>query len=314
MDFTMVLLGPDVDQSWPEEIRQAVPGITLKVFADARDAAGALEEAEAAYGTVPPELFPRAKKLRWICASRAGLGGAWFYPALVESDVVVTNMRGSYNEHLAAHAVAFLLAFARRFDHYLPQKRWQRGPHMIDLPAKTALIVGVGGAGAEAAKLCAALGMRVLGIDPRVIGAPAGMADLAGPERLDARLGEADFVILTTPETPQTVGLFNAMRFAAMKRGSYFINIARGRCVVTGDLVAALRSGHLAGAGLDVADPEPLPADNPLWSMPNVLITPHVAIAGAPYREKWLEILIENCRRFAAAESLINVVDKRNWF
>jgi len=95
---------------------------------------------------VPPELLTRATKLRWICAARAGLGGAWFYDALVKSDVIVTNMRGSYNEHLAGHAVAFLLAFARRFDHYLPQKRWQRGPEMIDLREKTVLIVGVGGA------------------------------------------------------------------------------------------------------------------------------------------------------------------------
>src|SRR5215813_3545760 len=146
-------------------------------------------------------------------------------------------MRGSYNEHLAGHAVAFLLAFARRFDHYLPQKQWRRGPEMIDL---------------------------------------------ATPDRLEERLGEADFVILTTPETPDTVGMFNARLFARMKRGAYFINIARGRCVVTADLVEALRSGHLAGAGLDVADPEPLPADHPLWSMPNVLITPHVAIFGTP--------------------------------
>jgi hypothetical protein len=142
-----------------------------EAFTNANDAAADLETAEAAYGTVPPELFARAKNLRWICAARAGLGGAWFYDALVKSDVVVTNMRGSYNEHLAAHAVAFLLAFARRFYHYLRQKRWQRGPQMIDLPAQTVLIVGVGGAGGEASKLCAAFGMRVLGIDPRDQGA-----------------------------------------------------------------------------------------------------------------------------------------------
>ena len=263
---------------------------------------------------MPPELFARAKNLRWICAARAGLGGAWFYDALVKSDVVVTNMRGSYNEHLAAQAVAFLLAFARRFDHYLPQKHWQRGPQMIDLPAQTVLIVGVGGAGGEASKLCAAFGMRVIGIDPRVTQAPPGMTELAGPERLESRLGEADFVILTTPETPETVGLFNTRLFAQMKHGSYFVNIARGRCVVTDSLVEALRSGHLAGAGLDVADPEPLPADHPLWAMPNVLITPHVAIYGTPYRDKWEAILIENCRRFAAGEPLLNLVDKEKWF
>jgi phosphoglycerate dehydrogenase-like enzyme len=314
MSFTILLLGPDVDPSWPAKISAAVPGAIARVFSDPGEAADAIETADVVYGAVPPELFGRAKKLRWICASRAGLGGAWFYDALVNSDVVVTGMHGSYNEHLSTHAVAFLLAFARRFDHYLPQNSWRRGPGMIHLPDQTVLIVGVGGSGSVASKLCAAFGMRVLGIDPRVKDPAPGMVDLATPDRLDARLAEADFVIVTTPETPQTLGLFNAARFACMKRGAYFINIARGRCVVTQDLIAALRSGHLAGAGLDVADPEPLPSDSPLWAMPNVLITPHVAIYGTPYREKWEAILLENCRRFAAGEPLLNMVDKTNWF
>jgi len=314
MSFKLLLLAPDLDPTWPDKIQLAVPGVDVKAFSDPQDAVDDIADADAAYGTVPPDLLARAKKLRWICAARAGLGGAWFYDALVKSDVIVTNMRGSYNEHLAGHAVAFLLAFARRFDHYLPQKHWQRGPGMIDLPSQTVLIVGVGGAGGEASKQCAAFGMRVLGIDPRVKVPPVGMSELATPDRLDDRLGGADFVIVTTPETPDTLGMFNARRFALMKRGAYFINIARGRCVVTADLVAALRSGHLAGAGLDVADPEPLPDDHPLWRMPNVLITPHVAILGTPYRLRWERILLENCCRFAAGEPLINVVDKRLWF
>jgi len=149
---------------------------------------------------------------------------------------------------------------------------------MIDLPSQTVLIVGVGGAGSEASKLCAAFGMRVLGADPRATELPVGMTDLFTPERLEERLGEADFVIVTTPETPETLGMFNARLFSRMKRGAYFINISRGGCVVTEDLIAALRSGHLAGAGLDVVDPEPLPPDSLLWEMPNVLITPHVGI------------------------------------
>src|SRR5882724_10829041 len=210
MSFKILLLPPDVDASWPEKIRQAVPGAVVKAFEDPQDARIDIEDADAAYGTVPPELFARAKQLRWICAARASLGGAWFYDALVKSDVVVTNMRGSYNEHLAAHAVAFLLAFARRLEHYLPQTQWQRGPQMVDLPTQTVLIVGVGGAGGEASKLCAALGMRVIGIDPRVIEPPPGMAELFMPDRLAERLGEADFVIVTTPETPETLGMFNA--------------------------------------------------------------------------------------------------------
>jgi phosphoglycerate dehydrogenase-like enzyme len=141
------------------------------------------------------------------------------------------------------------------------------------------------------------------------------MTELVGSERLDEMLPRADFVVLTTPETPQTRGMFNAARFALMKRGSYFVTISRGVCVVTGDLVEALRSGHLAGAGLDVADPEPLPPDHPLWTMPNVLLTPHVAIYGSPHdHERREALLIENCRRFARGEPLLNVVDKTQWF
>jgi phosphoglycerate dehydrogenase-like enzyme len=314
MSFTMLLLSAEADASWPEKIRQTVPGAVAKIYSDPKDAAADVETADAVFGTLPPELFARAKRLRWICASRGGLGGGYFYDALINSDVVVTGMQGSYNDHLSTHAVAFLLAFARRFDHYLPQKRWQRGPGMIDLPTKTVLIVGVGGAGSEVSKQCSVFGMRVLGIDPRVTDPPPGMVGLARPDRLEEFLSEADFVIVTTPETPDTLGLFNRRRFSRMKRGAYFINIARGKCVVTGDLIAALQSGHLAGAGLDVADPEPLPADSPLWEMANVMITPHVAILGTPYRQKWEATLLENCRRFAAGQPLVNVIDKRKWF
>jgi phosphoglycerate dehydrogenase-like enzyme len=263
-------------------------------------------------------MLARATRLRWICAPLAGLGGSWFYEELVKSDVVVTNMRAIYNEHLSAHAMAFVLALARRFDHYLgrqSQGLWLHDAEMIDLPSTTALVVGVGGAGAEIARLCAAFGMRVLGVDPRVTARPAGMAQLATPDRLDALLPQADFVILTTPETPQTRGMFDAARFARMKRGSYFVTISRGVCVVTDALVDALRSGHLAGAGLDVADPEPLPPGHPLWTMPNVLLTPHVAIYGSPHdHERREALLIENCRRFDRGEPLLNVVDKASWF
>jgi phosphoglycerate dehydrogenase-like enzyme len=317
MSYKMILLPPDIGADWPAKIRQAVPGIHVESFEKPQDAAAAIVDADAAYGTVPRELLARAQRLRWIAAPRAGLGGDWFYDELVKSPVVVTNLRGIYNESLAHHIMAFVLAFAHRLDHYLPQqraRRWQRGPAMLDLGRKSALVVGVGGAGAETARLCAAFGMRVVGVDPR-LGAPTeGLSALVTPDRLDGELANADFVILTTPETPQTLRLFDAARFAAMKPGAYFINIGRGACVVTEDLVAALASGHLAGAGLDVVAPEPLPADHPLWTMPGVLLTPHVAILGAPYQPKREAILLENCRRFASGQPLLNVVDKANWF
>jgi phosphoglycerate dehydrogenase-like enzyme len=314
----IVLLPPYVGEDWPEKIERIIPGAVVKAFQDPGDARADIEDADAAYGTVPPDLFARAKKLRWIAAPLAGLGGDWFYDELVRSDVVVTNMRGIYNEHLAAHIMGFVLAFARRFDQYLPQqaeRTWRRAQPVIDLPSTTALIVGVGGAGAEASRLCAAFGMHVVGVDPRITAPSEGMTELVTPDHLDERLGEADFVILTTPETPETRGMFDAGRFARMKRGAYFINIGRGPCVVTDDLVAALHSGQIAGAGLDVVTPEPLPPDHPLWTMPGVLITPHTAIYGAPHQQDRREaIFLENCRRFVAGEPLLNMVDKRRWF
>ncbi len=317
MSFKMVLLPPDIGEGWPDKIRQAVPGAQVEAFKDAAAARDAIVEADAAYGTVPRELLARAGKLRWIAAPRAGLGGDWFYDELVKSPVVVTNLSGIYNDPLAHHVMGFVLAFARRFDHYLPQQKdgaWKRSARMLDLASMTALVVGVGGAGAEAARLCAAFGMQVSGVDPRLTTPPAGVRAIVSPEHLDEQLARADFVILTTPETPQTVGLFNAGRFAAMKPGAYFINIGRGACVVTDDLVAALASGRLAGAGLDVVAPEPLPPGHPLWTMPGVLLTPHVAIYGAPYQPKKEALLLDNCRRFANGEPLLNVVDKANWF
>lgn len=324
MSFRMVLVPPYLEPDWPDRIRATAPGAEVEVFddpdGDERRLTEALASADAVYGTLSPERFAAAPNLRWIQAPLAGLGADWFHPALVEADVVVTNMRGIYNEHLAHHAVGFLLAFSRRFDVYLPQQlsgRWARrsGTEMIDLASSSVAIVGVGGSGAEAGRLCAEFGMEVVGVDPRTIEPPPGFSELVGPDRLDEMLGRADFVIITTPETPETRHLFDAERLAAMKPGSYLVNIARGVCVVTDDLVDAIASGHVAGAGLDVADPEPLPDDHPLFTLPGVLLTPHVAIVGAPgWYERRTAILLENCRRFASGESLRNVVDKTQWF
>lgn len=319
MSFKILLL-PDANEEWADLVREAVPGVDVQVFGDAAAAIEEIEDADAVYGTVPPELLRRAKKLRWIAASRAGLGGRWFYDELVNSDVIVTNVRGIYNEHLSHHIMAFLLAFARRFDHYIKRNEqapeWRRDLVPLDLGSSTAVIVGVGGSGAEAARLCAAFGMHVIGVDPRVTEAAEGMSELVSSDLLDEKLAEADFVILTVPESPQTVGFFNAGRFAAMKAGSYFINIGRGITVNTDDLVAALKSGHVAGAGLDVVSPEPLPSEHPLWGIPGVLITPHIGVTGdrETSHARRVELLIENCKRFAKGEELLNVVDKKAWF
>ena len=184
----------------------------------------------------------------------------------------------------------------------------------MHLPEATALIVGVGGIGAETARLAAAFGMTVLATDARRTEAPPGVAELHQPEALDALLPRADFVILTVPHTPATEGFFNRARFQRMKRSAFFINIGRGMTTKLDDLVAALRAGEIAGAALDVYEQEPLPAEHPLWGMPNVLLTPHMAGYGPYLDDRRYEIIADNCRAFAAGRTLRNVVDKGVWF
>jgi phosphoglycerate dehydrogenase-like enzyme len=253
-------------------------------------------------------------------APQAAPPAGYYYPALVQHPVVITNFREIYNDHIGAHIMAFVLAFARDFQRYLPQqarREWKPAPldtGVVHLPEATALIVGVGGIGAEAARLAAAFGMTVLGVDARRKDTPPGVAELHRPDALDALLPRADFVILTVPHTPATEGFMNRARFQRMKRTAFFINIGRGKTTRLDDLVDALRAGEIAGAGLDVFEEEPLPAGHPLWTTPGVLITPHTAGFGPYLDERRCDILLDNCRRFVAGQALRNVVDKSSWF
>jgi phosphoglycerate dehydrogenase-like enzyme len=319
----MLLMAPPqtpTTRSWAARIAAAVPELTVVVAETPDDAARAAQDADAAFGTIPPALLRQTKRLRWLQAPQAAPPAGYYYPELVEHPVAVTNFREIYNDHIAAHIMAFVLAFARDLHRYLPlqrERRWQPAPldtGVVHLPEATALIVGVGGIGAETARLASAFGMRVLGVDARRAEPPPGVAELHPPDAVDALLPRADFVILTVPHTPATEGFMHRARFARMKRGAFFINIGRGKTTRLDDLVAALRAGEIAGAGLDVFEEEPLPAEHPLWTMPGVLITPHTAGFGPYLDERRFEILLDNCRRFLADRPLRNLVDKASWF
>jgi phosphoglycerate dehydrogenase-like enzyme len=162
--------------------------------------------------------------------------------------------------------------------------------------------------------LLAAFGVTVLATDARRTSAPEGVAELHKPDALDDLLPRADFVILTVPHTPATEGFFNTARFARMKKSAFFINIGRGMTTRLDDLVGALNAGTIAGAALDVYEIEPLPSDHPLWTMPNVLLTPHMAGHGPYLNDRRYEIVEDNCRAFAAGRELRNVVNKATWF
>ena len=321
-EFTFLMLPPQTDltRQWARRLSDSVPGMKLVLAEDRNAAAAAIVTADAAFGTLPADLLAKARRLRWLQAPQAAPPAGYYYSELVSHPLTVTNFREIYNDHISAHILAFVLAFARGLHVYIPQqlrREWKKPGEdkgVVPLPGATALIVGLGGIGAETARLLSAFGMRVVAVDARRTERPEPVAELHPPEALDRLLSQADFVILTVPHTPATEGFFNATRFGQMKRSAFFINIGRGMTTKLNDLVAALGAQKIAGAALDVFEQEPLPAEHPLWGMPNVLLTPHMAGYGPHLNERRFQIIQDNCRAFATGETLRNVVDKANWF
>jgi phosphoglycerate dehydrogenase-like enzyme len=175
-------------------------------------------------------------------------------------------------------------------------------------------IVGFGHIGSEIARRAQAFGMRVLAVDPMVTRPAGGVKQVWKPDRLGELLGSSDFVVIAAPHTPDTARMFRRPQLQQMKRSAYLINIGRGAIVDLADLVRSIEAGEIAGAGLDVFEVEPLPADHPLWRMDNVIITPHVAGHSPQIAKRHLAVLLGNIRRFGRGESLQNVVNKAMWF
>ena len=279
-----------------------------------------LLDAHAVFGWVSPEMLPLAGKLRWLQSPQAGPTRGFYYDELVSHPVVICNPRGVYNDHIAQHIMMYVLALSRGLPAYLDaqrQARWEGNAPLtryVDLTQASALIVGVGGIGQETSLRCQAFGMTVHGIDHRWEYETPGMQRHASDDLPDVA-GDADFVIATVPQTPETEGMFNRDVFSAMRSDAFFINIGRGATTRLDDLVTALDDGEISGCALDVYETEPLPSTHPLWSKDNVILTPHVAVAGADnIDERWFQVLAENAKRFAADEVLINVVDKAMWY
>jgi len=323
MGFKLLLLPPGGDkntlvtQEWPGEIKKACPDVEVRVAASVGEAMEMIDDVDAAFGDIAPELLERAHNLKWIACPQAGPRAGYYHESLVSSDVVVTNTKEIYNDHISAHIMSYVLAFARGLHVYIPlqnKSEWKPGYDITHLPEATIGIVGLGGIGAETARLCAEFGMTVLAVDPRVTEPTKGVAEIFRPDALNQVLPRCDFVVLTVPETPETQGLFNTETLGHMKSTARLINIGRGAVVVLDDLADALRAGVIGGAALDVFQVEPLPSDHPLWSMENVIITPHVAGAGPYLEDRRTELFVENCVRFNEGLELKNVVDKANWF
>lgn len=312
------LVYPAVSDEELAQLQSVAGNAQIVNAADETVAAQHIVDADGLYGRLDAYLLGRAKKLRWVQSPVAGVE-KYLFPELVESDITVTNMAGIYSDQIADHAIMFLLMFARGEHIYFRrqiQRNWQSGVPIIHVSDQTLGVVGLGGIGNEVARRGHALGMRVLAVDAKPRQKPDYVAELWGIEQLDQMLAQADFVILCVPHTPETEKLFTLARLQRMKRTAYLINISRGIVVDLADVTAALKSGVIAGAAMDVFEVEPLPADHPLWEMENVLITPHMAsnLDSPHIPMRRIGVVRDNLRRFLNNEPLQNIIDKRRWF
>ena len=301
-------------------IPEAVPGAELWSPETPAEAEALLPEADVVLGfAVRPENFARAGRLRWIHCTAASVTGVLF-PQLVDSNVLVTNARGLHGDAMAEHALGVMLAFTRKLHlardaqlrHQWSQAaQWQEPPMIGSLAGTTLGLVGMGAVGSALASRARALGMRVIAIRRHPAHPPEPAHEQWPDSRLDDLLPIADWLVLAAPHTPATDRLIGRGQLARMRRGARLINLGRGALVDEGALVDALRTGQIAGAGLDVFTDEPLPASSPLWELPEVILTPHTSGLAPLYWERAMEQFTGNLRRYIAGEPLQNVVDKR---
>ncbi len=319
---TLVFMPPQTGRvrQWATRLAADLPDYQVLAPADEAAARQVLPTADAVYGWIPPDLLPYAQRLRWLQSPAIGPEPGFYYPGLIAHPVTVCNPRGIFDDHIGQHIMMFILALGRGLpannDAQPPPRGDEDAPGytMVDLGGATALIAGVGAIGHTAARFCHAFGMRVIGVDPRWEH-ELPYVEKHHPSELESLLPLADFVIVAMPHTPETEGMWNAARFRHMRSTAFFINIGRGMTTRLDDLADAIEQGVIAGCGLDVFELEPLPPTHRLWSLPNVLLTPHVAAHhAANLDERHYAIILENARRFAAGQPMLNVVDKAAWF
>ena len=310
----VVLTGSQQRIDW---LAEAAPGVELVAAANPEAVMREISDAQVFLGFCMLPAIKAGTGLTWVQSMSAGVGRCVADNTLQERGVLLTNAQSLYGPAMSEHTIALLLALNRRLDSSAMQRAkscWGCGgdrsdPSRWELPGRTMLVVGLGGIGTAVARKAHALGMRVIATRNSRREGPEFVEYVGLADELMGLVPEADAIVNVTPLTPATIGLFDAAFFKAMKPTAYFINIGRGRSVVTDDLVAAIKNGELAGAGLDVTDPEPLPSDHELWTLPRVIITPHVSASSDKSSDRRWILVKENLRRYIAGEPMLSVVD-----
>lgn len=301
---------------WIPEIQTASDDVTVVGAPTSEDLLREIVDADVVIGRLPREAFLKAERLKYVQSIGVGFE-TMLYPEMLSSDVQITNTAGAYDSVIAEHAFAHILAFSRgivRHERNRQERKWTREVPVIQLDGLTACVLGLGSIGRTIAKRLKAFGLTVIAVDVQAAVPPDGVDRVVKPDAMLDALAESDIVVVALPHTPATEGVVNAECFEHMKESAIIVNIARGPIINQPDLIEALQQGKIAGAGLDVFEKEPLPEDNPLWDMPNVSFTPHIASQCDEGNHNIKQIFIDNLRRFANGEPLMNVIDKEKGY
>lgn len=318
--MSIVVLGlrdGKLSQTQLDRIQEIIPNKSIVVTRDRNQIEDLLDQIEIAFGSFPHDLLTCAPRLRWFQNWGAGADWVLRYPELVESELIITNASGVHAVPISEHIMAFLLSFARGFPEQMRnqlEKKWswpQDSYSLFELEGKTMLLIGVGAIGTRTAKLASAHGLTVIGVRRNPERAVDGVSTIIGPAELHKHLPSADFVVLTVPLTPETRDMIGESELRLMKESAYIVNIGRGQTIQEDQLIWALQTGQIAGAGLDVFASEPLVPSSPLWDMPNVIITAHYSGLTPVYTARILAIFMDNLRRYESNQPLRNVVNKQ---
>jgi phosphoglycerate dehydrogenase-like enzyme len=302
-------------------LRAVAPGVEVIGVVDEQAAVAAVPGANVYIGGCSHELVKAGTALQWIQTPSAGIEACTGLPELMTRGVLVTNAQRLYGPPIGEHVIAMMLSLARGLPGYAIAQREGRwvpdgdsfgeveGIEPWTVEGKTMLVVGLGGIGTEVAWRAHGLGMRVIATRNSSREGPAFVEYVGLADEVTTRAARADVVVAAVPLTSETTGMFDRTFFDTMRPTALFINVGRGASVVTDDLVRALESGRIAGAALDVTEPEPLPAGHPLWHAPNTIITPHVASASDDLLQRLGLLVVENLRRYVAGDRMLSVVD-----
>ena len=315
MDNTKVLIGSRQSQEIEAMLSDTPSRVEVRFLPHGASLRDHIADVNVLFGHIGEGEMPEATALRWVHQPHAGVEG-FMYSAFKASDVILTNCRGLYGTQIAEHAFALLLSITRRIPdqvEFMKTKHWERVP-CVELAGMTMGILGLGGIGRAIAARAQAFEFDVIAADVEPIDKPDTVSELFRLDGLMAFLTKSNILMVCCPSTPETHKLLSDAQFNQMPDASYLVNVSRGKIIDETALVAALRNGKLAGAGLDVTYTEPCPPESPLWEQQNVILTSHSAGSSQHVRRRAMQLFIDNLHRYVKGDPLVNVVDKQKGY